>query len=184
MQPDAGQLAAIVPAPEGVTAAEHARTVRDAIGVALRLTGMVRDEGFPAETAEFVAGQPAAVMAAVPYVLAAMVDDAKTPRELLAWLGWAPPNRYVGVTAKAPASVLLASRPRPDRSRECGTEGAWEEHQADGTRCRACETAHDALARDEQARARPARRRAAPAVTQIRPAQTALPFGGGDANAA
>lgn len=187
MRPDAargaGQLAMLVPsqAPDP----GHAATVEDVIGVALRLAGMVHDED-PADTAGFMAGQPPEVLAALPYVLAAMVDVDRTPRELLAWLEWPQPIRYRGATAVAPPSALLAARPRPDRGRECGTEGGWKEHgRLRERRCDLCEIAHAAWRRDEKAAGRPARRPRK--VTRIRPAavQLALSFEAeGDANAA
>jgi hypothetical protein len=176
----AHRLAAIVPAQPRTSLAAHRALVEDTLGVALMLTGMVRDEG-PAAAAGYLAGLPADQLAVLPFLLAALVDVDRTARELVAWTGWAQPVRYDGATALAPASSLLHAHPRPTRSPECGSEGGFGEHIAGGSPpCTRCLIAHDAHIRDEAVRARkprrPRRRPAAPARPATRLILLTLPF--------
>jgi hypothetical protein len=176
----ADRLAQIIPARPGTTPAGHRQLVESTVGVALLLTGSVRDLD-PADTAGLVADLDAEQLAMLSYVLAAMVDVDRTPRQLLAWTGWQQPIRYDGATGVSPAAALLGTKPRPTRSRECGTEGAYQ----DGCRCARCLIGHDGHKRDLAARTRAARRKARRATSPGRlvAVHPTLPFEG-DANAA
>jgi hypothetical protein len=181
------RLARIIPPLTAATPLdEHRKLIETTIGVSLRLTGMVHDDD-PAETAKFYAGLPADQRAILPLVTAALVDVTRTARELLAWTGWQQPVRYDGATALSPASSLLGANPRPTRSRDCGSEGGWREHQRTGSKvCAHCLVAHDAHIRDERARARAARRKARIAASPVRlvAAYPTLPFAEGETNVA
>jgi hypothetical protein len=158
MRPPTDRLALIVPARPGMTADAHRQLVEQTVGVALCIVGMIRDAD-PAETAEFHAGLTDDQRAILPFLIAAMVDVAKTARQLYAWTSWRQPIRYDGATAVSPESALLGDHPRSARSRECGSQGGWTEHRdAREAPCDRCRIAHDAWKSDRQARTRRQRR--------------------------
>uniref|UniRef100_UPI003F49745A hypothetical protein n=1 Tax=Streptosporangium sp. CA-235898 TaxID=3240073 RepID=UPI003F49745A len=70
--------------PPPLTPQERQNLARDLIPLAMRLVGIVHEEG-PDATAEFLAGLTAEQQYALPIILAAMVPDDRTPAELLGW---------------------------------------------------------------------------------------------------
>jgi hypothetical protein len=150
----ADRLARIIPPLPAATADEHRKLIDSTIGAALMLTGILRDQD-PAEAAEFYAGLADDRRAMLPFVMAAMVDVDKTPRQLLGWANYLQPVRLDGATAMSPASVVLRANPRPTRSKECGTQGGWTDHRSAGEEpCDGCWIAHRAWDADRKARGR------------------------------
>jgi hypothetical protein len=112
------------------------------IGPAMRLAGIVHDEG-PDAGAELLKSLTGEQRQALPFILAAMIPVDKTAGELLGWVPGAvgqaavPPARLRALTPVAPAVDLLGNRQRHSRRGaggdfECGTPEGFRHHQ----RCR------------------------------------------------
>jgi hypothetical protein len=178
----AGRVASYLPARDDMTPRDIAKLADSLIGVGMRLAGIIHDED-PADAASLVAGLSPDRAWALPFVMAAMIDIEKTPRELFAWAHVKVPNSLTGATSVAPPSLLLRSRPRPGLLLECGTRGAWDRHRAHGEEpCDACWIAHRGWEADKKQRQRDrrnARRRELARnkrYTATAPLQTALMF--------
>jgi hypothetical protein len=165
----ARRVASILPPRDDLTEGELIALADSVIGVALRVTGILRDED-PAEAGRLYEGLSEDRRWALPFAACAMLDYDKTPREMLGWAPACLPGRLAGATSVSPASVLLRSRPRPGRVLDCGTERAWQWHKDHGEEpCDACWVAHRAYEADKKA----ARRFLREAVSDPRVSQRA-----------
>lgn len=101
------------------------------VPVALDLVGRVRQENRDTITDLLDSLTPEQTRA-LPVVLAAMVDDAHTPGELLAWVTWDEHGRALDPPPP----------PAPRQLRPCGTHSAFTRHKDRGEDpCQACRDA-------------------------------------------
>ena len=115
-------------------AAAKGRLAESLIWTAVDLVGLVRGRGGAEAIGEFLAGLGDDERDALPVILAAMVDDGKTPDELLAWVDWDEEGR--------PLNGPRAVTPRWRTSVDCGTPGAFRRHLVAGEDpCDPCEQA-------------------------------------------
>jgi hypothetical protein len=108
--------------------------------VAMELAGLVQQDGDPDSIGEFLGSLAAAELAALPIVLAGMVDLDQTPQELLSWVRWDEQGRVLPEDADL---VLWSPKRRTEGSQaECGTTAGYAAHRAeDELPCDACRKA-------------------------------------------
>jgi hypothetical protein len=154
MNPLAGHVASLLPPRSDLTDDELIELADSVIGVALRITGILRDED-PKAAGELVDGLTDDRRWALPFVAAAMVDYDKTPRAMLEWAAVCVPQRLTGATAVSPPAMLLRSQVRRTRYAACGTDKAWHLHMDRGEEpCDVDWIAHRAWENDKKAEQR------------------------------
>jgi len=122
------------------------------IWTAIDFVGLVKRNGGAEAVGEFLDDLGDDERDALPVILAAMVDDDRTPDEMLSWVTW---DEH-GCPLKQPRSVTPRYRTKVD----CGTAGAYRRHLELGEEPDpACEQA--AAAERERSQDRQRRRREA-----------------------
>ena len=121
---------------------------------AIDLVGLVKGGGDRDEIGQLLSDLTDEQRWAFPVILAAMVDDERTPDELLSWVTFSEYGRSYGV----PHTVT----PRWRVEARCGTVESLRRHDLLGEDCETCTTAETArAARGAERRERSRRREAA-----------------------